>query len=99
MKVITDYQEKIITFEVKFEVKDFYIQEDKVFEHLNKWSKMLSKSISVLGNRCYPLYRGNIKLFYLFGYSKWLDSREFNTTYFGYIQELYNEAKEKYNEI
>jgi len=90
MKIITTYSENLITFEIKFDEQDLTIEDSDLNKQLNKWSKMLSNSLAIISHKLYPLYTRDNSIFYIFGYSKALKDIELDTTYYGYIQNLYN---------
>jgi len=95
MKIITEYQEKLITFEVQFDEKDLTIEDSNIEKHLSKWSKMLSDSLTIINHKLYPLYTKDNSIFYIFGYSKELKDIEFDITCYGFIQEQYKNHKKQ----
>ena len=98
MKIITEYQENLITFEVKYDEQDLAIKDNDLSKQLHKWSKMLSDSLTIINHRLYPLYTKDNSIFYIFGYSKELKDIEFNITCYGFIQNQYNNFKNKHKE-
>jgi len=94
MYIDTRLTEDTITFEINFSEEDFDLAKEELNKKLQKWSKMLSNALEIINISFYPLYVYDNTLVYLYGYIDTLKNNEFNTTYFGYIQELYNKAKD-----